>query len=173
LFAAGQGHDRACWLPLRILAEQPELRHAAPTTFDPGFLEEVLRVESPVKTDFRLARRATTIGGVDIAAGTPVMLLNGAANRDPRRFECPAEYRIDRANAQTHIAFGRGNHACPGGPLARRGTSQPRTHPRPHARHLAPTSTWLAGRALRGTHVVLRGPTGCTEFAGRRQPGRA
>ena len=88
-------------------------------TGSPNFLEEVLRIESPVKTDFRLARRSTTIGGVDIAAGTPVMLLNGAANRDPRRFECPHEFRIDRPNAQAHIAFGRGAHSCPGGPLAR------------------------------------------------------
>ena len=47
------------------------------------------------------------------------MVLNGAANRDPRRFERPAEFRIDRPNAKEHIAFGRGIHACPGGPLAR------------------------------------------------------
>ena len=72
-----------------------------------------------MKADFRLARRSTTVGGVDIPAGTPVMLLNGAANRDPRRFECPAEFHGDRDNAQTHIAFGRGAHSCPGGPLAR------------------------------------------------------
>jgi cytochrome P450 len=72
-----------------------------------------------VKADFRLARRSTSIAGVDIPAGTPVMLLNGAANRDPRRFECPAEFRVDRPNAQSHVAFGRGVHSCPGGPLAR------------------------------------------------------
>jgi cytochrome P450 len=47
------------------------------------------------------------------------MLLNGAANRDPRRFECPEEFRIGRPNGQAHIAFGRGVHSCPGGPLAR------------------------------------------------------
>ena len=47
------------------------------------------------------------------------MLLNGAANRDPRLFECPAEFRLDRPNAKVHIAFGRGVHSCPGGPLAR------------------------------------------------------
>ena len=47
------------------------------------------------------------------------MLLNGAANRDPRRFECPAEFHADRPNAQSHVAFGRGVHSCPGGPLAR------------------------------------------------------
>ena len=47
------------------------------------------------------------------------MLLNGAANRDPRRFECPAEFKVDRPNTKEHIAFGRGIHSCPGGPLAR------------------------------------------------------
>jgi len=82
-------------------------------------LEEVLRVESPVKADFRLTRKTTSIGGVEVTAGTPVMLLNGAANRDPRHFECPAEFRADRPNAQSHVAFGRGAHSCPGGPLAR------------------------------------------------------
>ena len=106
---------------MKHLAEHPELQEQLRTERDliPGFVEEALRVESPVKTDFRLARRSTTIGGVDVAAGTPVMLLNGAANRDPERFECPAEFRIDRPNVQSHIAFGRGQHSCPGGPLAR------------------------------------------------------
>ena len=122
LFAAGQETTaRLLAAALKYLAEHPELQDELRADRDriPDFLEEVLRVESPVKTDFRLARRSTTIGGVDIAAGTPVMLLNGAANRDPRRFECPAEFRIDRPNAQAHIAFGRGVHSCPGGPLAR------------------------------------------------------
>jgi len=122
LFAAGQETTaRLLAAALKHLAEHPEhqemLREDA--TRIPGFLEEVLRVESPVKTDFRLATQATNVGGVDIAAGTPVMLLNGAANRDPDRFECPHEFRIDRANAQSHVAFGRGIHSCPGGPLAR------------------------------------------------------
>ena len=88
------GDDRA---PARRRAEAPRRAPRAPgraaratASCIPNFLEEVLRIESPVKADFRLARRATTVGGVDIAAGTPVMLLNGAANRDPRRFECPA-----------------------------------------------------------------------------------
>ena len=47
------------------------------------------------------------------------MLLNGAANRDPGRFECPAEFRADRPNTMDHLAFGRGHHSCPGAPLAR------------------------------------------------------
>ncbi len=122
LFAAGQETTaRLLASALKHLAEHPELQDELRADREriPGFLEEVLRVESPVKADFRLARRTTAIAGVDIPAGTPVMLLNGAANRDPRRFECPAEVRLDRPNAQAHIAFGRGAHSCPGGPLAR------------------------------------------------------
>ena len=96
LFAAGQETTaRLLAAALKHLAEHPELqdRLRADRDLIPDFLEEVLRVESPVKADFRLARRTTTVGGVEIPAGTPVMLLNGAANRDPRRFECPAEFR--------------------------------------------------------------------------------
>jgi cytochrome P450 len=122
LFAAGQETTaRLLAAALKHLGEHPELQDLLrdDRSLIPGFLEEVLRVESPVKTDFRLTTRSTTIEGVDIAAGTPVMLLNGAANRDPRRFECPNEFQVDRANAQSHIAFGRGAHSCPGGPLAR------------------------------------------------------
>ena len=106
---------------LKYLSEYPELQDELRAHKEriPGFIEEALRIESPVKADFRLARRHVNVAGVDIAPGTPVMLLNGAANRDPRLFECPEEFRVDRPNAKVHIAFGRGVHACPGGPLAR------------------------------------------------------
>ena len=122
LFAAGQETTaRLLAVVLKYLCEYPELQDELRAHKDriPGFIEEALRIESPVKADFRLARRNTTVAGVDIAAGTPVMLLNGAANRDPRLFECPDEFRVDRPNAKVHLAFGRGPHACPGGPLAR------------------------------------------------------
>jgi cytochrome P450 len=122
LFAAGQETTaRLLAAALKHLAEHPELQDElrVHTERIPDFIEEALRMESPVKTDFRLAKRTTTIGGVEIAAGTPVAMLNGAANRDPRRFECPHEFRVDRPNVQAHIAFGRGVHSCPGGPLAR------------------------------------------------------
>lgn len=85
----------------------------------PNFVEETLRYESPVKGDFPLARVAATVGGVDVSAGTTLMVVNGAANRDPRQFECPAEFRVDRDNAREHLAFGHGAHFCPGAPLAR------------------------------------------------------
>ncbi len=122
LFAAGQETTaRLLATGLKYLAEYPELQDELRAHREriPDFIEEALRIESPVKADFRLARRATTVAGVEIEPGTPVMLLNGAANRDPRRFECPADFRLDRPNAKEHIAFGRGAHSCPGGPLAR------------------------------------------------------
>ena len=122
LFAAGQETTaRLLAAALKHLAEHPELQDQlrADKSLVPDFIDEVLRVESPVKADFRLARRTTSVGDVEIEAGTPVMLLNGAANRDPRRFDCPHDFRLDRPNAQAHIAFGRGIHSCPGGPLAR------------------------------------------------------
>jgi cytochrome P450 len=122
LFAAGQETTaRLLAVALKHLAEHPDLQEdlRADRSRIPGFVEEALRMESPVKADFRMARRTTTVAGVDIPAGTPVMLLNGAANRDPERFECPAEFRVDRQNAAAHMAFGRGAHSCPGGPLAR------------------------------------------------------
>jgi cytochrome P450 len=85
----------------------------------PNFVEECLRFESPVKGDFRLTRRTTELGGVEIPAGTTVMVVNAAANRDPRHYERPAEFQVERANARHHIAFGLGVHTCPGAPLAR------------------------------------------------------
>lgn len=122
LFAAGQETTaRLLASALKQLALQPELQDELRGHHDriPNFIEETLRTESPVKADFRLARRTTTVDGVEVPAGTPVMLLNGAANRDPGRFECPAEFRADRPNTMDHLAFGRGHHSCPGGPLAR------------------------------------------------------
>jgi cytochrome P450 len=122
LFAAGQETTaRLLAAALMYIAENPDVQddlRAHPEKI-PAFCEEILRIESPVKADFRLARQDTTIGGVEVAAGTPVMLLNGAANRDPKQFECPGDINVDRTNVRSHIAFGRGAHSCPGGPLAR------------------------------------------------------
>ncbi len=122
VFSAGQETTvRLLGTALQTIGEHRDIqdRLRADPALVPGFVEECLRFESPVKGDFRLARTAVTVGGVDIAAGTTVMVLNGAAGRDPRRFDEPNEFRLDRANAKEHLAFGRGPHACPGGPLAR------------------------------------------------------
>ena len=47
------------------------------------------------------------------------MVVNSGANRDPRRFDAPDEFRPDRTNARQHVAFGHGIHTCAGAPLAR------------------------------------------------------
>ncbi|MDQ1379687.1 MAG: cytochrome family subfamily [Actinomycetota bacterium] len=122
LFAAGQETSvRLFGAALQRLAEDHDLQEQlrAQRELIPNFVEECLRFESPVKGDFRLARMTTTVGDTEIPAGTTVMVVNGAANRDPRKFECPAEFQAQRANARQHLAFGHGPHSCPGAPLAR------------------------------------------------------
>jgi len=122
LFAAGQETTvRLLGGALQFIGERPELQQLLRDHRDriPNFIEETLRIESPVKGDFRLSRVPTTIGGVDVSAGTTVMVLNGAANRDPRRFERPNEFVVDRNDARHHVSFGHGIHTCPGAPLAR------------------------------------------------------
>jgi cytochrome P450 len=122
LFAAGQGTTvDLLSSALLMLAERPEIQgllRDEPGRI-PSFVEEMLRYESPVKSNFRLVARSTTISDVALPAGTNVLVMNGAANRDPRRFEEPDEFHLDRPNAGEHVAFGRGIHACPGAPLAR------------------------------------------------------
>jgi cytochrome P450 family 150 subfamily A5 len=122
LFAAGQETTvRLLANALLLLGEDPDLQQSLRDDRSriPNFVEETLRYEGPIKGDFRLARVPTTVGGVDIPAGTTVMIVAGAANRDPRRFDSPAEFQLDRTNARQHIAFGHGAHTCPGAPLAR------------------------------------------------------
>jgi cytochrome P450 len=122
LFAAGQETTvRLLSFALKVIGERPDLQEVLRKERDriPNFIEETLRLESPLRGQFRMARRATTIGGVDIPAGGTVMLLPGAANRDPRVFTDPHEFDIDRANARQHVAFGFGIHVCAGAPLAR------------------------------------------------------
>ncbi len=122
LFGAGQDTSaRMLCSALRIIADDKDIqgRLRSERGLIPEFIEEVLRLESPTMSDFRMTRFATTLGGVDISAGTTVMIHPGAANRDVRRFQQPNECRLGRDNVREHIAFGRGAHSCPGGPLAR------------------------------------------------------
>jgi cytochrome P450 family 150 subfamily A5 len=122
LFAAGQETTvRLLGASLQLIGERPDVQTLLRERRDlvPTFVEEMLRSESPVKGDFRLARRRTTVGGVDVPAGATLMVLNGAANRDPRRFGDAETFDLERGNSREHLAFGRGPHSCPGGPLAR------------------------------------------------------
>jgi cytochrome P450 family 150 subfamily A5 len=122
LFAAGQETTvRLIGTLLRRIADEPETQARLRANRDliARFVEETLRTEGPIKGEFRLAVKTTELGGVPIPAGTPVLVVNGAASRDPRQFECPAEFRIERENVRRHLAFGHGIHTCPGAPLAR------------------------------------------------------
>ena len=122
LFAAGtETTTKLVSSAVRIIGENPvfEAVLREDRSKIPAFLEETLRMESPVKAHFRMARTSTTIGDVKVPAGTTVMLLPGACNRDERKFENPNTFRADRHNVREQIAFVRGVHSCPGAPLAR------------------------------------------------------
>jgi cytochrome P450 family 150 subfamily A5 len=122
LFAGGQETTvRLLSFALRMLGERPDIQTLIRQDRErvPNFIEETLRVESPLRTQFRMARVRTTLGGVEIPAGGTVMLVPGACNRDPRVFDDPYEFDLNRPNARQHIAFGHGIHTCAGAPLAR------------------------------------------------------
>ena len=122
IFAAGQETTaRLLTAAMRILAEQPALVEALRSDPQaiPNFVEDCLRLESPIKGSFRLALRDTTLADVDIPAGSIVMAVIGAANRDPHVFADPERFDATRANARHNIAFGHGEHFCPGASLAR------------------------------------------------------
>jgi cytochrome P450 len=122
LFAGGQETTvRLLSFALRMLGERPDLQRAVRDDREriPNFVEETLRLESPLRCQFRMSRVRTNLAGVDIPAGGVVMLAPGACNRDARVFEDPHEFDIDRPNARQHIGFGHGAHTCAGAPLAR------------------------------------------------------
>ena len=122
LFAAGQETTaRSLAFALQFLVDDHALQASlrADRSAIPTFVEEIFRLEAPVKSHFRLVRRTTTLGGVEIKAGTTVMLLIGGINRDPRRFDDPDVVDLERASIYEHVAFARGVHTCLGQQLAR------------------------------------------------------
>ena len=122
VFSAGQETTvRLLSTAMKVMGDRPDIQQSLrdDRSLLPNFIEECLRIESPVKGDFRLSRVPVTIGDETVGAGSTLMVINGAANRDPRRFENPDEFDAERKNARQHLAFGRGIHSCPGAPLAR------------------------------------------------------
>ena len=92
-------------------------RGAVPTLARNAF-EEAIRFESPVQTFFRTTTRAVDIGGLEVGEGEKVLMLLGAANRDPRRWAEPDSYDIARKTSG-HVGFGVGIHMCVGQLVAR------------------------------------------------------
>jgi cytochrome P450 len=122
LFAAGQETTvRLLSTAAMMIAEDADLQAKlrAHREVIPRFVEEAFRYESPVRGDFCLAKVPVNVGGVDLPAGTTVMLVNAAINRDPSKFPDPDTFDVERGNARQHVAFGRGPHSYPGAPLAR------------------------------------------------------
>jgi len=78
---------------------------------------ETLRFESPIQKVCRWTNGTYELGGERIPGGSQIVLLFGAANRDPKQYAKPDVFDIDR-NTSTHLAFGRGTHLCVGRPLA-------------------------------------------------------
>jgi cytochrome P450 len=92
------------------LAAQPDL--------DRSLIEEALRYDAPIQGFFRNTKQAFDVAGTTIPTNAKVMLLYGSANRDPRKYDAPDQFRIER-NPIDHIAFGFGPHTCLGAHLAR------------------------------------------------------
>ena len=122
LFAAG-GESTASLLGSAVwmLANRPDIQQRLrgnPDLLSP-FIEETLRYEPPFRGHYRHVRNDTALAGVELPADSHLLLLWGAANRDPAHFEMPGEFRLDRAEAKGHISFGKGAHFCVGAALAR------------------------------------------------------
>ncbi|TDC88732.1 cytochrome P450 [Actinomadura sp. 7K507] len=123
LFLMTAGHETAAnMLSNGILAL---LRHPGQRELLTGDLsllgsatEEMLRYEGPVQIAARVAARDRDVGGMELVAGDPVVLLLGAANRDPDVFGDPGRFDIARS-PNPHLAFSHGAHFCLGAALAR------------------------------------------------------
>ena len=104
-----------------LLCQNPGLQqelHDDPTLIK-TFVEEILRLESPVQGLPRLVTKDTELGGQTLTAGSMIMLRYGAANRDEQQFEQPERIDLQRSKAGSQLAFGAGVHFCVGAPLAR------------------------------------------------------
>jgi len=122
LFAAG-GESTASLLGSAawILTQHPDIQQQVrhdPDLLD-AFIEETLRYEPPFRGHYRHVVADTTLGGTNLSAGSRLLLLWGAANRDPVQFDTPNEFRLDRPKGKGHITFGKGAHFCVGAALAR------------------------------------------------------
>ena len=104
----------------KLLAEHPDQRRelAEDWTLVPAAIEEILRFEAPSPVQARYVTRAVAHHGETIPAGSALLLLNGSANRDERRFQDGDRFDIHRRIDQ-HLSFGYGVHFCLGASLAR------------------------------------------------------
>ena len=139
LFAAGQETTaKLLGAAMRVLSDRPDIQQQLrdDRSLIPIFVEECLRMDSPVKSVFRMARKTTTLGDTPVPAGTTVMVSPGAANRDPNRFENPHDFSLEpQERSRTHRVQPR-HPLVPGRAAgARGGQGLDRAHSRPDGRH--------------------------------------
>ena len=108
---------------MKLLIENKDVWHklkSDPDQYMKTFVEEIVRLESPVQSLMRFVAEDTEIGGVSVPGGAMINVRFAAANRDERQFECPEAIDLERERAGSHMGFGSGIHHCLGAPLARR-----------------------------------------------------
>jgi cytochrome P450 family 144 len=121
LSAGGESTTSLLGNAVRILAQDSELQqHLREHPGEiPVFVEEALRLESPFRYLMRSVPKDTRLGSAAIPSGSTLLLLWGAANRDPSVFDRPDVIDLQRRVPRRHVGFGRGIHHCVGAPLAR------------------------------------------------------
>ena len=119
--AAGESTASLLGSAAWILADRPEIQQQVRENPDllGDFIEETLRFESPFRGHYRHVVRDTTLAGIDVPGDAHLLLMWGAANRDPQHFDAPNEFRLNRTSAKDHLTFGKGAHFCVGAALAR------------------------------------------------------
>jgi cytochrome P450 len=106
---------------MRLLGENPdqwELLKQDPSRID-RVVEETLRLSTPTQGMFRVVTADVNLGGVDIPAGSRMVIVFSSANRDEELYANPDEFDPDRENLRNHLAFGKGIHFCLGANLSR------------------------------------------------------
>jgi cytochrome P450 len=106
---------------IKLLLEHPDQLAKLRENPDlwPGAVEEILRLESPVQLSARFAATDTEVAGRTVKKGEPVVLYLAGANRDPKVFDDPHRFDVERENAGKHLSFSGGRHFCLGAALAR------------------------------------------------------
>jgi cytochrome P450 len=106
---------------MKIMLDRPdvvaELR-ANPALMK-NFVEEVLRLETPIQGLYRVTTKDVVLGGVALPKGTPINMRWAAGNRDEAMFPNAGDIDLERKNAGAHVTFGSGIHHCLGATLAR------------------------------------------------------
>jgi cytochrome P450 family 144 len=119
--AGGESTTSLTGTGARLLAERPDLqaRLRREPELIPAFVEEACRIDPPFRGHYRHVLSDTELNGVEVPAGSTVVLVWPAANRDPEAFSKAEDIDLERPNPRQHVGFGWGIHLCVGAPLAR------------------------------------------------------